>query len=131
MISKMGYSKRGEKLSSCPDLPAAKSRLCCCRARELLHCFREPAAAASALGTGVAGKWSSLIAVGPWQMPRRVSKLKWMHPAGREEQEEGGREGAGLRGAWRAAAGAESSIPGACRGSIGGLPTTSRQVPSH
>lgn len=28
-------------------------------------------------------------------MPRQVSKLKWMHPAGREEREEGGGEGRG------------------------------------
>lgn len=48
-------------------------------------------------------------------MPRQVSKLKWMHLAGRGEREEGGKEETGLRGAWRAAAGAEGSIPGACR----------------
>lgn len=52
----------------------------------------------SAQGRQVSGCWSSLIAVGAWQMPRQVSKLKWMHPAGREEREEGGGEGTGLKG---------------------------------
>lgn len=117
MISKMGYSKRGGKLSSCPDLPAAKNSSAAAEPGappQLLsaHCGR---ISSSAQGRQVSGCWSSLIARGPWQMPRRVSKLKWMHVAGREEWEEGGREGTGLRGTWRAAARAEGSIPGACR----------------
>lgn len=105
MISKMGYSKRGEKLSSCPGLLQPRAGFAAAEPGSSSTASESSLRLHWPLGTGVAGKWLLVQdnCSGAVADAKAGFKAEMDAPGWQREREEGGREGTGLRGAWQLA----------------------------